>query len=293
MKVKNRSGRNTFDFILSQFRQCYHDLEPFFMGGDIADRVCNNHLNNLKGIMDVREGIIVNNWIRVDIAYIIIFIGLNSAGQKAIKNILKPKYQDEFVKSILFFLSKKPHLDSDYYTKWKAICHDPFFMSEIKSNYSSLHSHQELSKNPDFSELIAAEKKIEKKYFKYYGGHQYKLSHYYRHLYQTMKFIDDKNILTYKEKYHYASILRAQLSTPEQMLFFINSISSLGWEWELDHVINKKPNKHLITKYNLIKNIVDLTIDGITDVKGFYPDVNFQFEGYPKNRRKLERFFKH
>ncbi|SHG99378.1 putative phage abortive infection protein [Flavobacterium johnsoniae] len=84
-------------------------------------------------------------------------------------------------------------------------------------------------------------------------GIQYAIGHYYRHLYQTINYINDcKKILNYKKKYFYVKTLRAQLSTYEQMLFYINSISRLGEVWEL---LQENENKKLITKYNLIKNI--------------------------------------
>lgn len=84
-------------------------------------------------------------------------------------------------------------------------------------------------------------------------GIQYATGHYYRHLFQTVNYINNfKKTLNYKRKYFYVKTLRAQLSTYEQMLFYINSISRLGEIWEL---LQEDENKKLITKYNLIKNI--------------------------------------
>lgn len=83
-------------------------------------------------------------------------------------------------------------------------------------------------------------------------GIQYAVGHYYRHLYQTVNYINDRKILKYKKKYSYIKTLRAQLSTYEQILFYINSISRLGEIWELQQ---EDENKKLVTKFNLIKNI--------------------------------------
>src|SRR5690606_14384085 len=97
---------------------------------------------------------------------------------------------------------------------------------------------------------------------KYYGGHQYKLGHYFRHLFQTVKYIDEKTILNYDEKYDYMKTLRAQLSTIEQYIVFFNSLSFMGRAWEFDNIVDDTSNKHrdkwLITKYNFLKNIPDL-----------------------------------
>lgn len=85
----------------------------------------------------------------------------------------------------------------------------------------------------------------EGRYIKF-NGNQSRLSHYFRHLYQTVKFVDSSTYLTDSEKYFYIKTLRAQLSTHEQLILFYNSLSILGKKWA------EGPN--LITKYNLIKN---------------------------------------
>lgn len=86
----------------------------------------------------------------------------------------------------------------------------------------------------------------ENKYVKF-NGNQSRLSHYFRHLFQTVKYVDNSKILTSEEKYFYVKTLRAQLSIHEQLILFYNSLSVLGKDW------TKDPD--LITKYKLIKNI--------------------------------------
>lgn len=285
LKVRNLSGRKTFDFILGQFVNCYSDLKIFFKEeGPEEKNVIVKYLPELEKIQQFRNEIDINNWIRIDLAYTIVFMGLSRPGQKAVRDVFKDKLNDNFLLSILNFLSKKPHRDSDFYKNWENLCKEDFIKGAILKDCS----HIEKINNTDFLVL----KEDEGRYFKYYGGHQYKLSHYYRHLYQTVKYINSSDILTYDAKYNYISFLRAQLSTPEQMLFAINAISSLGREWEFKGVLNKNTNESLVTKYNLIKNIVDLTIDNTIDVKSFFPDVTFQFEECSKNRKNLERHFK-
>jgi hypothetical protein len=81
-----------------------------------------------------------------------------------------------------------------------------------------------------------------------FNGNQSRLGHYYRHLLQLVKFVDNSKHLTIGEKRSYVEIVRAQLSSHEQLLLFYFAISILGRSWLVD------PN--LILKYELIKNIL-------------------------------------
>jgi uncharacterized membrane protein len=88
-------------------------------------------------------------------------------------------------------------------------------------------------------------------YFQPFRGQNQILGHYFRHLWQTVNFIDkeDKIKLTQKEKYNYVKMLRVQLSDYEQMLLLYNALSDLGISW----FGNGKDG--LLAKYNLVKNI--------------------------------------
>ncbi len=89
-----------------------------------------------------------------------------------------------------------------------------------------------------------------------FEGHQSRLGHYFRQLFQLVKYIDDKTetILSYLDKTEYIRTLRAQLSTPEQVLFFFNSLSDLGKYWEKDQSLTE--NKKLITKYYPLAELI-------------------------------------
>lgn len=80
-----------------------------------------------------------------------------------------------------------------------------------------------------------------------FNGNQARLGHYYRHLFQTVKFIDQSPILSHGEKYFYSKTLRAQLSAHEQLILFYSVLSEVGKAWlsPVDY----------ITKYRLIKNV--------------------------------------
>jgi len=86
-----------------------------------------------------------------------------------------------------------------------------------------------------------------------FAGHQSRLGHYYRHLYQTVAFVDKENSCDSDEKYAYVKTLRAQLSTHEQALLLINSCTPMGQKWWSDQ---------LITKYRMVRNIPRAFIDG-------------------------------
>ena len=131
--------------------------------------------------------------------------------------------------------------------------------------------------------------KAERKYLDH-DGHQSRLGHYFRHMFQTIKYIDEQSneLLNYSDKYFYIKTLRAQMTTHEQALLFYNSLTHIGQDWELRE---QDLNKKLITKYNLIKNLPE----GFTsplNPKFFYPDVNYEFDNNKtENRLKLEKHY--
>jgi hypothetical protein len=153
--------------------------------------------------------------------------------------------------------------------------------------------------NPNFvNELITmftqAQIRIqneEKFDYKPFEGHQSRLGHYFRQLFQLVKYIDDQpeGLLSYSEKYQYIKTLRAQLSTQEQVLLFFNSLSDLGKPWEKE--IGLEENKRLITKYNLIKNIPRGYTAGI-NIKTYYDKLHFEGDGKkPLRRQQLEMHY--
>ena len=86
-------------------------------------------------------------------------------------------------------------------------------------------------------------------------GHSSQMNHYYRQLFLLVKYIvnvDDSLYMTKKEAYHikrnYLRMLRAQLSSSEQILLFYNWFSGKGYKWE-----NEK--NHFFTDYRMIHNI--------------------------------------
>lgn len=83
-----------------------------------------------------------------------------------------------------------------------------------------------------------------------FNGHIYELNHYYRHLYQTVKIVVnyDESILSYTEKRKFLRMLRAQLTSDEQLLLFYNWISGYGIDWECS-------KNHFFTEFRMIHNL--------------------------------------
>jgi hypothetical protein len=81
-----------------------------------------------------------------------------------------------------------------------------------------------------------------------WGGHQSRLGHYSRHLFQTVKFVvsDANDFLTDLQKLDYLRSLRAQLSDHEQLLLYYNAVSNFGHDW-IDN--------GYFTRYRMIHNI--------------------------------------
>ncbi|MDR1761499.1 MAG: putative phage abortive infection protein [Bacteroidales bacterium] len=89
----------------------------------------------------------------------------------------------------------------------------------------------------------------------YFSQWEDSFGHYFRHLFLLVKFVVSKDFLTYEEKRNYLRILRASLSTYEQVFLFYNWASGAGDKWE-----NEK-NK-FFTDYRMIHNIPpDMGID--------------------------------
>ena len=103
-------------------------------------------------------------------------------------------------------------------------------------------------------------------------GHQEVLGHYFRHLYQSFMFIKDAEHLNKKQKYGYAKMLRAQLSTFEQAILFYNIMSPVGQTWVTNNLVNG---------FQLIKNIPPYFLDGINP-KDYFPQIKFEWESLEK-----------
>lgn len=110
--------------------------------------------------------------------------------------------------------------------------------------------------------------------FKYYPfeGHESRLAHYYRHLFQTIKYVvqqEEKELINYNEARQYLRVLRAQLSNAEQLLLYYNYKYGFGQNW--DKLGEKK--HQFLTTYRMIHNIpFDSIAKGIEDPREHFKD---------------------
>jgi len=144
---------------------------------------------------------------------------------------------------------------------------------EYENFIDTVHTHfvrktlGTVTESEDYSEQLLSRKIYFKKVYVPGVGHQRRLSHYVRHLFQVVKFVDDQSaeFLSLEQKYEYLSNLRAQLSTHEQLLLFYNSLSVLGSPWiELKY----------IEKYSLIKSVPIFSADFYKNPAEVFPQKN-------------------
>ncbi len=289
--VENRLYENSdvFTVIFKQFIICRNELMPFFRDTDkIYIQEYEEQLK--KSAFVVKNSIPIYQLAQIDICYSIIFYGLNSEGLLILNELFKKKYKEKFINDILRFVTLKPAYEKEIFQKW-CIVKKRNTKGKRNELVNRIYEWRKTKKTTDFSEFWEVPEDYHNKFIKYYEGHQFRLGHYFRHLYQTVKFINQQERIDYYNKYEYIKTLRAQLSTYEQAVLFINSLSEIGKTWEMKPEINNDLKSYskfdfdLITKYNLIKNLPGDSIYGI-HFKAFYNLVEYENENIIKNRNE-------
>lgn len=153
-----------------------------------------------------------------NLAYLIFFFGIGHTTQSVFAHIT-PKYVKE-----PFFIQTLERLEREK-IHYRKIAED----IEIAKTKPNLNM-------PYHVDLIVehnGKKAIFMQVYQPFTGHGTKIGHYFRHLFQTVKYVanQDHPLFTKKLKYSYIKILRAQLSNFEQIIFYYNSISILGEAW--------------------------------------------------------------
>lgn len=109
--------------------------------------------------------------------------------------------------------------------------------------------------------------RINDAYESHYINHQKFVGHYFRNIYNIVKYIDSSNI---NNKQFYVNLLRAQLSSMELINLFYNCLSEYG----------KEQFKPLVEKYALLENM-DFSLLFEDTHKSLYADSAFK-EQEPK-----------
>lgn len=293
-------GRKVIHAIVAQFERLYADTSTFYDGKFPNDIYRPEYLEALAKNETINtRGISLELYARIDITYLIVFFGLSRNGYETLNRFLDEHYQSSFYLPLLKFAKLKPIKDSIHFKKWEYINEQFGTDFKVRAAIQMFHDRENNVTLPNDVAGWAADEDLMYKaayyndrYNKFYGGHQFRLGHYFRHIFQTITFIDGQTGLSYDQKYEHVKFFRGQLSTYEQTLYFLNSLSTLGRivEFEKRNVRGKgiKIKRQLVTKYNLIKNIPsDEIITGLR-ISSFYPDIAYEaiFNSGVKERRK-------
>jgi len=129
--------------------------------------------------------------------------------------------------------------------------------------------------------------------YKPFSGHQSILAHYYRHLFQTVKFVANQNeiVISYNSKRDYLRVLRSMLSNHEQILLYYNWLAGFGNNWELKiDDINYETTNKFFTDYRMIHNIPNQMIFEEFKLEKIFVKEYLNFR-YEKGRKKQDTLF--
>lgn len=270
-------GRHFFVTANKQLEYAFEEFEYFFKSkklgiNDIYESKYLNELKQNKTLIS-RKFDDFSLLAKIDICYLILFLGVSKEGKCEILDFTKNKYNSLFMTDLLDYFRMKPSKHSIFYPLWKKLYDENSLIENIvpiqqDRNYK-LRDKSIPTKSPHY---------YPDNYFKFYGGHQFRLGHYFRHLYQIVCFVHYNDKLTEKDKKNYIRILRGQLSDYEQKIFFVNSLSQLGRVWEISDSSGNyiKDEDHLITNYSITKSITKATLFDILKPNQIYPLKNKQ-----------------
>lgn len=303
---ETHEGAQAIKFVYQQVMEARDEIKPFFRKIDVSDFYDPTYYKSLEEEFTIKKRkISLKEIAKMNIAYHVVFFGVDYYGKHIIKNALERKYDSKLIGEILDYMALKPLEQTENWDSWRRL-RKMEIMRKKESVKNIYWLRQTQSKRSDVTladtDLQAEDDKpvfYRDNYIKYYGGHQIRLGHYFRHLFQMVNYVNDNKLFQYQQKYDYVKLLRAQMSTYEQVVFYFNSLSSIGDIWEL--CISKRfknnttppsdeeiVNKQLVTKYNLIKNLANGQLLKQSFTR-HYPDINYEFQDFPNNRILLEK----
>lgn len=270
-------NRQVFRAIYQEFIDCYREVKKFSNSKDPRDYFNPKYQRHMKS--SICNGKCDKDLIEmalVDIAFFMVFFGLGEEGEVIVRKHFSTRYRAEYYFKLIYFIKMKPKRSNiARFANWEYV--RALSLKELHALIEELYKNRKHPSKVDGLSELARKQYMSGKYEKYYGGHQFRLGHYFRHLYQSYTFLDSYEHLSSQEKYSYGKMLRAQLSTYEQALLFVNSISCLGMAWEMTY--ERPDSKGLISKYNLITNLPGEHISGIKYRK-YYSSVRYESDQY-------------
>lgn len=274
---ENYENRQVMRVIFQEFIECYREVKKFSNSKDPSDYIAPKYLERVQEIIAKNNPkISAIELARIDIAYCMVFYGVGTEGGIVIRKLFQNKYNPDYYFKLLYFMKLKPkRSNKERFSIWEQA--RDLELGKLHKLIDELYGNRNSPEKTTGLSQLAAEFKMHLPYEKYYGGHQFRLGHYFRHLYQSYKYLDGSANLNDEQRYAYGKMYRAQLSTYEQALLLVNSVSSLGMKWELTPELADDGTSYskLITKYNLVKNLPGQHLFGIR-YKTYYPDVDFE-----------------
>lgn len=186
-----------------------------------------------------------------NLAYLIFFFGIGHVTTSVFDHI-SPRYCKE-----KFFVDALGRLEKEK---------RGYRESLRKTQQNNLAAENNVAVLPDLEITHRGKTAVFKQVYEPFTGHGTKIGHYYRHLFQTVRYVatQEHKVFTPEVKYSYVKTLRAQLSNFEQVLFYYNAVSILGQAW----IENK-----YIQEFRLITNLPLSFADF-----GVLPDYTFREE---------------
>jgi hypothetical protein len=278
--LKTSESRKVFRVIVQEFIDCYHETKHFSKIYPDLEIIKPAYKIELKKIIKRNKCKVAEEDLAlIDIAFCFFYFGVSKESEPILLHKFYNRYNKEFTNRCKVFLQLKPKEENlVLFNEWKIfkekkVIEKSKLFEEIYPNAGKSNLPTNCNKHVLYDNLAAE---------KYYGGHQHRLGHYFRHLFQTYKFLSSQDYLSPDEKYFYGKTIRAQLSTYEQLLILFNSLCSLGMKWEYTADIDPIPKNKVIddfkfiTRYNIIKNLPGSQYYDFT-YRQYYPKVRFEY----------------
>lgn len=238
---KNANDKNRHDIEIERFERKYYELVRLHKENVNEMEIENNALGR-KAFMRIfyefkfiylvfqklnknkklNGGITLDRHRLSNLSFILFYNGIGINSDKSVNHFIKQE-ELELVNNVRGFLKKVQKR----------------YLEEI-----------EMDPDKDFIEAVSQnDKEFEYKVYNYpFDGHSTRLGHYYRHLFQTVKFVvsQDSSLLSLEEKKEYLKTMRAQLTNHEQLLLYYNSLCEFGKPWY---------KNGYLTTYKMIHNL--------------------------------------
>lgn len=268
-------GREVFQIFYYQFVLCRNELNTIFSRQ--KDFINQEYKQKLEDLEHIRlNHIDIEMLAKIEIWYSIVFFGLNFDGKVALQRMLNRKYDNKLTSLIIDYIKLKPAKDIDTNKRWKLLQNMPR-RSKLIEAIEEIYEWRNNQNNPHFKAKYPEISVGYRSAFEtFYGGFHQTMGLYFRHLYQLIRMVDSDESLTDQEKYDYVRIVRSQMSNYEQIVFLLNSLTSMGHNWEINPDSREKGHPNLITTYQLAKNIPSDILAGIR-LRDFYPNLKLEF----------------